>query len=234
MDYFFGSFLAAVRLIFEFDPEVYRIAWTSIRISFSSALLAAFIAVPLGGWVALHDFPGKRFLEAVMNALMALPTVTIGLIFYGLLSRNGPLGEYGLLYSPAAIILGECVLIFPIMVNLSVAAVHSADGRLLSTLKMLGANRIQQLIGVVREMRKAIFSGLIAGFGRAIGEVGVAMMLGGNIQGFTRTMTTAIALETNKGEFEFALALGLLLLLLAFSLSGILQKLKEAPLDGSL
>lgn len=157
---------------------------------------------------------------------MALPTVTIGLVLYGVFSRNGPLGDYGLLYTPSAIIIGEFVLILPIVVNLTISAVLSADQRLLVTIKLLGANRVQQLYLMLREMHRLVIAGVVTGFGRAIGEVGVAMMLGGNIQGFTRTMTTAIALETNKGEFEFALALGLLLLAVAFSINVVLHILK--------
>ena len=129
--------------------------------------------------------------------------------------------------APTAIVLGEFVLILPIIVNLSNSAVLSADPRLLSTLQMLGAKRWQQMVSVLREMRRSVMAGVVTGFGRAIGEVGVAMILGGNIQGFTRTMTTAIALETNKGEFEFALALGLLLLTVAFTVNWALFLLKE-------
>ena len=226
MDYFYSSFVAAFKLIVDLDPAIFEIVWVSVRVSICSALLAAIVGVPLGGIIALYKFPGKAGLELILNSLVALPTVTIGLLFYGLFSRNGPLGEYGLLYTPIAIIIGELVLILPIVVNLTIAAVLSADPRLLSTLKMLGANRFQQLFLVLREMHRSIIAGIVTGFGRAIGEVGVAMMLGGNIQGFTRTMTTAIALETNKGEFEFALALGLLLLAVAFSVNSALHLLK--------
>lgn len=227
MDYFSGSLIGAADLILNLDPEIYSIMWTSVQISMSSALLASCFGIPLGGLIALYRFPGKRSLMLVLNSLMALPTVTIGLIFYGLLSRQGILGELGLLYSKVAIILGECVLILPIIVNLTVTAVQAADSRLIPTLKMLGADRIQLLFLVISELRRAILSGVVTGFGRAIGEVGVAMMLGGNIKGFTRTMTTAIALETNKGEFEFALALGVLLLLIAMIVNGFLQLLKR-------
>ncbi len=227
MDFFYVSFVAALKLIIQFDPDLLLIVWTSIRISISAALLAALVGVPLGAMIAIYRFRGKRILELFLNSLMALPTVTIGLIFYGLLTRNGPLGEYGLLYTPTAIVLGEFVLILPIIVNLSNSAVLSADPRLVSTLQMLGAKRWQQMVSILREMRRSVMAGVVTGFGRAIGEVGVAMILGGNIQGFTRTMTTAIALETNKGEFEFALALGLLLLTVAFTVNWALFLLKE-------
>ena len=228
MDYFYASFVSAFGLILDLDPEVFKVVGISVRISICSALWAATVGVPLGGMIALYNFPGKSGLELFLNSLMALPTVTIGLVFYGLFSRNGPLGNYGLLYTPGAIIIGEFVLILPIVVNLTISAVLSADQRLLLTLKLLGANRLQQLFLMLREMHRSVIAGIVTGFGRAIGEVGVAMMLGGNIQGFTRTMTTAIALETNKGEFEFALALGLLLLAVAFSINAVLHVLKGA------
>lgn len=226
MNYFADSFFAALRLIFLFDPKVYRIVWTSLEISVSATAIAAILAAPLGAWAALSEFAGKRLLKQFLNTLMAMPTVMIGLIFYGLLSRQGPLGELGLLYTPIAVIIGETTLVFPLILNLVMVAVQSADARLISTLQALGASAPQQLRLVLFETRLAIFVAVVTGFGRAIGEVGTAMMLGGNIQGLTRTMTTAIALETNKGEFELGLALGLLLLLIAFSVNLLLQNLQ--------
>jgi len=159
---------------------------------------------------------------------MAMPTVVIGLLLYGLFSRAGPLGEWGLLYTPTAIIIAQAILIFPIMMNLTVTAVNAADPRLIPTLKSLGARPLPMMLQVIRTTRFAILAGVITGFGRAIGEVGAAMMLGGNIEGFTRTMTTAIALETSKGEFELGLALGMVLLLIAFMLNFLLSILNKA------
>lgn len=161
---------------------------------------------------------------------MAIPTVVIGLCLYGLLSRKGLLGEFDMLYSSWAIVLGECLLITPIILNLTIVAVHSTDNRLVSTLVALGANQWQMLKWVFSEARLAVMSAVVTGFGRAIGEVGIAILLGGNIAGVTRTMTTAIALETSKGEFEFALALGILLLGIAFLVNIILHYLhREIP-----
>ncbi len=160
---------------------------------------------------------------------MAMPTVMIGLIFYGLLSRKGPLGEFGLLYTEDAVILGEACLILPIIMNMTLLAVDSADKRFLTTLKILGAKTHQQIGLTLSELRYVISAGIITGFGRAIGEVGVAMMLGGNIQGVTRTMTTAIAMETGKGDFELGLALGILLLLIALTVNLLFHLLKNKP-----
>ncbi|MGR8940089.1 MAG: ABC transporter permease [Gammaproteobacteria bacterium] len=227
MQYFSDALAAAIQLIIQFDPEVYAIVWTSLKISLLAAVIASALGVILGIWVSLIDFAGKRLLQHILNALMAMPTVMIGLIFYGLLSRRGPFGEFGLLYTPAAVILGETCLIFPIIMNMAMVAVQTADPRLLPTLKLLGARTDQQLLPVMRELRYPLLHAVITGFGRAIGEVGAAMMLGGNIMDSTRTITTAIALETSKGEFELGLALGLILLTLAFMLNMLLQALKS-------
>ncbi len=228
LNYFTDSIIGAVGLLFALDPQVYLIMWTSVHISLIAALLASSLGIPLGAVIALGRFPGKSALMLMLGSLMALPTVTIGLFFYGLLSRQGPLGELGLLYSKTAIIIGQTVLILPIIVHMTVSAIQAADSRLLPTLRMLGANRSQMLMLVVSELRMTILSGVIAGFGRAIGEVGVAMMLGGNIKGFTRTMTTAIALETSKGEFDFALALGILLLMIAVAVNAVLRLINRS------
>ena len=229
MDYFSEATGAALALIFGFDREVYVVVWTSLHISFVAVALAALLGVPLGILVVLRDFPGKRLLQQVLNTLMALPTVVVGLLLYGLLTRQGPLGDLGLLYTTTAIIIGEMVLILPIIWNLSIAAATGADPRLLPTSQALGASTLQQGVIYVNEVKFALAAALVAGFGRAIGEVGIAMMLGGNIEGFTRTMTTAIALETSKGEFEFALALGILLLVAAFLVNFIVQWFQAGP-----
>jgi len=223
MHYFSEAIFSALQLIIQFDPEIYHIASTSIKISLYATLIAAVFGILLGIITAITQFPGKHFVQQLLNTLMAMPTVMIGLIFYGLLSRQGPLGDWGLLYTKTAVIIGETCLILPLIMNMTLVAVQSADQRLISTLKMLGAKPYQQIIPILSELRFTILAGVITGFGRAIGEVGAAMMLGGNIQGLTRTMTTAIALETSKGNFEFGLALGLLLLIIAFSINLALQ-----------
>ena len=223
MTYFLQAIQSALQLIIKFDPEIYQIVWTSVKISLCATLFATLFGVLLGILTAITQFPGKRLLQQILNTLMAMPTVMIGLIFYGLLSRQGPLGDLGLLYTETAVILGEACLIFPLIMNMTLVTVQSADPRLLITLKTLGAKTHQQIIPILSELRFAIMAGVITGFGRAIGEVGAAMMLGGNIQGVTRTMTTAIALETSKGDFELGLALGILLLIIAFSINLLLQ-----------
>jgi len=226
MAFFSESFQSAIQLIIQFDRDVYWIVWTSLKISIIASLIAALIAIPTGLFIALNSFPGKKAVKNLLNTLMAMPTVVVGLLFYGLLSRQGLLGSLGLLYTPTAVILGEAFLITPIMTNLVRVAIQTADPRLMQTLQSLGADKFQQRILVLKETRDAVLAAIVAGFGRAIGEVGAAMMLGGNIQGLTRTMTTTIALETSKGEFELALALGILLLLIALVVNFTLQYLQ--------
>lgn len=227
MNYFAESLLAALQLLLNLDADVWQVIITSVMISVIAAILAAVLAVPAGVMMAINSFPGKNSLQHLLNTLMAMPTVVIGLLLYGLLSRMGPLGDWGLLYTPTAIIMAQAILILPIMMNLTITAVKGADPRLLPTLKSLGADRRQQTLQIMRTVRLAIVIAIISGFGRAIGEVGAAMMLGGNIEGYTRTMTTAIALETSKGEFELALALGIVLLLIAFLLNFTLSTLDK-------
>lgn len=223
MDYFFQALASAFGLIFSFDGEIYTVVWTSVYISVIAVVVASIVGVPLGLIVAFQEFPGKKFLIQILNTLMAMPTVVVGLLLYGLFTRQGPLGNWGILYSPVAIIIGQCVLILPVIWNLSIAAANNTDPRLHATCKSLGATGLQQGIIFLSELRFALMAAVVMGFGRAIGEVGVAMMLGGNIAGFTRTMTTAIALETSKGEFEFGIALGIMLLLVAFIANALLQ-----------
>lgn len=223
MDFILQALGAALNLIVGFDGEVYRVVWTSVYISLLATLAASTVSIPLGLLVALRHFPGKAFLQHSLNTLMALPTVVVGLLLYGIFSRRGPVGDWGLLFTPTAMVIGQCLLIIPIIWNLSIAAVNGADPRLALTCKSLGANGWQQALIYLREVRFGLLAAVVMGFGRAIGEVGVAMMLGGNIEGYTRTMTTAIALETSKGEFEFALALGIVLLLVAFAANFMLS-----------
>ncbi len=178
-------------------------------------VLAALLGIPIGLWLGIGRFRGQRILITLLNTLMALPTVVVGLLLFGLLSRQGPLGSWGLLFTPLAMIMGQMVLATPIVANYVHAAVVGADRRILPTLRSLGASPWQAAVQLLREVRFGIMAAVIAGFGRVIAEVGVAMMLGGNIRGTTRTMTTTIALETSKGEFAFGLSLGLILLTVA-------------------
>ncbi len=227
MGYLLDSLLKALELIGSFDPEVRMAVWTSLYTSGCATLLSGLLGIPLGLWLGVSRFRGRRLAITLLNTLMALPTVVIGLVLFGLFSRQGPLGPLGLLFTPLAMIAGQTVLALPIIANLVLTAVTGADERIMNTALTLGASRRQAARQLLREIRFGVMAAVIAGFGRVIAEVGVAMMLGGNIRNSTRTMTTAIALETSKGEFAFGLALGLVLLTVALLVNMGLNLLQQ-------
>ena len=219
MDFLWQALEASVRLILTMDTEIYGILLRSLRFSLSATALAVVVGVPCGFLVGSRRFRGRSFLITLLNTAMALPTVVVGLIGYSFMSRSAPLGFLELMFSPKAVILGEFFLSLPIITNLTVAAVEALDPRALLTARTLGARRFRSAWTILMEVRFGLFAAIIVGYGRAVSEVGSAMMLGGNIRFYTRTMTTAIALETSKGEFGFGLALGFFLLLVVFSMN---------------
>jgi tungstate transport system permease protein len=226
MEYILEAVSGALVLIFSFDPEIYTIVWLSLRVALSATLVAAMLGIPLAYYVATREFRGKTALITIFNTLMALPTVVVGLFTYSFLSRKGPLGFLDLLFTPSGIILGDIILAFPLIVGLTIAAVHSVDPRAKVTAMSLGASPRHISLTVLMEARFGLMAALFNGFGRVVAEVGSAMMLGGNIRGYTRTITTAIALETSKGEFAFGMALGIILLFLALIVNFTFRKLQ--------
>ncbi|MBU4602463.1 ABC transporter permease, partial [bacterium] len=206
MDFIVEGIQKAFQLIFTLDSEIFSIVLLSLRVSLTAVILASLLGVYLGFLMAVKDYWGKRFSVSLVNTLLALPTVVIGLIVYSLISRRGPLGIFGLLYTPLAMIIGQFILAVPIIIALTHSAVQGIDKRVRNTALTLGATEAQSAWTVIKEARYAVLAAVITGFGRVIAEVGAAMMLGGNIKGSTRVMTTAIALETAKGEFGFAIA----------------------------
>ena len=214
-DLIISGFFQAVNLIVTLNPDVMQIAVLSLYVSFTATVIATLISVPLGGFIHFHDFRGKRVLIVLIQTLYSVPTVVVGLLIYLLISRSGPLGYFGLLWTPEGMILGQVVLIIPITTGLVVSALGSIDRNISDTLISLGATGFQMIIQVIKEARYAILSAVILAFGRAISEVGVAMMIGGNILGQTRVLTTAIALQTGLGDFGFSIALGIILLTIA-------------------
>ncbi len=230
MDFILKGFADAARLIISFDPSVQFIVWTSLKVSLIATAFASLIGIPLGVLIALKRFRGKSALQVALNTMMAFPTVVIGLLFYALLSRRGPLGTLDLLFTPTGISIGLFVLALPTVVNLTLAAILGLDSRLIVTCRVLGATTVQQTLKIVKEARFAITSAIVVAFGRVISEVGIAMMLGGNISGLTRTMTTAIALETSKGEFELGMALGIILLAVALVINAMLFLLQRGKI----
>ncbi len=190
-----------------------------MRVSLAATGLATVVSVPLGFLLSVSEFRGKRTVVGVINTLMALPTVVVGLLVYILLSRSGAFGFLGILYTPTAIVVGQFILALPIITALTYAAASSVDARVRKTAESLGAGPSQAAWMVLKEARLGIVAAVIAGFGRVIAEVGSAVMVGGNIRGYTRTMTTTIALETSKGNFVLGITLGLILLVVALSIN---------------
>jgi tungstate transport system permease protein len=219
MEYIIEGLAKALELIFSLDREIYAIVGRSVRFALTATLLAAVAGVPLGFVIGSKSFKGKPAVITLLNTLMALPTVVVGLLGYAFLSRKAPLGFLDMIFSPHAVILGEFFLSLPVITNLTVSAVQAVDRRAYLTAQTLGASRWRVAWTVLMEARFALLAAIIAGFGRAVSEVGSAMMLGGNIRYYTRSMTTAIALEVSKGEFGFGLALGFFLLAVAFSIN---------------
>ncbi len=202
----------AINLIVTLNPDVLQIAALSVYVSLTATILAACISIPLGGFIHFNDFTGKKVVIILIETLYSVPTVVVGLLLYLVLSRSGPLGYFGFLWTPEGMILGQAVLIVPITTGLVISALGGVDRSISDTLTSLGATGFQKVTEILREARFAILSAVILAFGRAISEVGVAMMIGGNIRDQTRVLTTAIALQTGLGDFGFSIALGIILL----------------------
>jgi tungstate transport system permease protein len=214
-----AAFVEAIRMIVSADLDVTSALSASLRFSFSSTLLASSIGLPAGVALAHSRVRFRHILEGVLNTLLALPTVIVGLFVYTLICSQGPLGRFRLLFSPAAIILGQTVLIIPTVAALACGAIAMVNPVVRETALTLGAGRARAALTVASEAQAALLVACITAFGRVIGEVGISLLLGGNILGYTRTITTAIALQTSKGEFALGLALGMVLLCVAFAVN---------------
>jgi tungstate transport system permease protein len=209
------GFLKAFSLILTLDRELVGIIMLSLQVSGTAILIASLIGIPAGTTAALMRFPGRGFVITLSNTFMGLPPVVVGLFVYLILSRSGPLGPMGLLYTPSAMIIAQIILALPIVTSLCHSAIVNVDPIVGQAAATLGATPFQKALTIVREARHGIFSGIIAGLGRVMAEVGAILIVGGNIAGYTRVMTTTIALETDKGNFELALALGIILLIIS-------------------
>ena len=217
----------AIELIISLDPEVMEIAGRSLGISVTSTILASLIALPLGSLIHFHHFPGRRILINLIQTLFSIPTVAIGLFVFVLFSRAGPLGGLNLLFTPMVMVLGQMILITPILLGLAISALSGVDRAILDTARSLGAGSLQTAVMVLREARFAVIAAVIMGFGRAISEVGIALMVGGNIRGFTRVITTAISLETSRGDIELSIALGIILIFIALVINIALNRIQQ-------
>ncbi|MBM7557674.1 ABC transporter permease [Halanaerobacter jeridensis] len=227
MDYILEGLSAALRLLFNLNPEIREIALLSIMVSTSSTLIASLLGIPLGFVVAHYDFQGKGIIITILNTLLSLPTVVVGLLVFSFISNQGPLGNLELLYTPLGIIMGQTILALPIVVTLSLNVIKESEDKIIDTALSLGASKKQAMILLFKEVRFGILGAVITAYGRVIGEVGLSMMVGGNIRRVTRTLTTAIAMETSKGEFGFGLALGIILMTIALAINLVLHYFQE-------
>lgn len=216
----------AASMVWRLDRELFAIVWLSVKVSGIAVLIAAAFALPFGGWLALARFRGRDAVVALLNGMMGLPPVVVGLLVYLLLSRAGPLGALGILFTPSAMMLAQAVLIFPIIAALTRQVIEDAWTEYREQLTSLNVTRMQAIRALLWDMRFTLLTAVLAGFGRAAAEVGAVMIVGGNIDGLTRVMTTAIALETSKGDLPLALALGLILIVLVVAVNGAAQRVK--------
>ena len=223
MDSITEGFKRAFLLIFNLDAELISIIFLSLRVSGTALLIVSIIGLPMSALISLKKFPAKELFISIMNTLMGLPPVVVGLFVYIMLSRSGPIGFMGLLYTPSAMIIAQTILAFPIAVSLCHSAIISVNPIIKQASMTLGATPLQTSVTIIKEARYGIMSGMIAAFGRVMAEVGAILIVGGNIAGYTRVMTTTIALETDKGNFELAIALGIILLTISLAINSVLH-----------
>ncbi|MDD5234417.1 MAG: ABC transporter permease [Syntrophales bacterium] len=227
MDLIFEGVVKAFELLFGLDPEVMGITALSLRISGTATLISLVIGISTGTAVALAEFPGRKIVISLINTGMALPPVVVGLIVSILLWRSGPLGFLDILYTPTAIIAAQFIIATPIVTGISLAAVQQLPKKLRLQVLALGATRLQMVWILLREARLPLLAAVMAGFGGVISEVGASIMVGGNIKGYSRVLTTATVMETGKGNFEIAIALGVILLILAYLINLVLTRIQQ-------
>ena len=211
--------LEAIRLIFSLDSELFAIVILSLRVTLTAVVIASLIGFPLGAWLAVNRFRYRRMVIALLNAMMGLPPVVVGLVVYILLSRSGPLGVFGLLYTPTAMIIAQVLIITPLIASITHQAIRDLWAEYHDLLISLNTSKRQRMVTLIWDSRRSLLTANLAGFGRAIGEVGAVMIVGGNIDNLTRVLTTAITLETGKGDFALALGLGFILIGLAIAVN---------------
>jgi tungstate transport system permease protein len=227
MDLILEGLVKAFQLIIALDPEVLGITWLSLKVSGLATFISVLIGISTGMIVALTRFPGKKFVVSVVNTGMGLPPVVVGLFVTVFLWRNGPLGFLGILYTPTAMILAQAVIATPIVMGISIAALQNLPAKMRLQILSLGATRLQMVWILIREARLPLMAAVMAGFGGVISEVGASIMVGGNIQGYSRVLTTATVMETGKGEFSVAFALSIILLLLVFIVNYIFTIIQQ-------
>ena len=222
-----ASFALAARLLFGGDPELWRIVSLSLEVSLAACLLGCALGLPLGAWVAVHRFPGRRAIIVAMNALLGLPSVMVGLVVYLLLSRAGPLGSLGLLFTPRAIVIAQTLLVLPVVAAMARQFIEDAWSDYREQLTSLGVTPARAVPTLLVDLRYSLLTVVLLGLGRAVSEVGAVMVVGGNVDGVTRVMTTAIALETSKGDLPLALGLGIVLLAVVLAINAAAYAMRE-------
>jgi len=227
LDVIVDALAQAIGLITRLDPTLLEIVWLSLKVSLSAVAIATALALPIGAAIAVSRFPGRRAVIVLLNAFMGLPPVVVGLLVYLLLSRAGPLGHFGILFTPTAMVIAQTILILPIIAALARQAVEDAWNEYREQLQSLGAYGWTAALTLVWDIRFSLVTAVLAGLGRAAAEVGAVMIVGGNIEGVTRVMTTTIALETSKGDLPLALGLGIVLVTLVLLLNGAAQSLRD-------
>ncbi len=227
MDVILEGIVKAAQLLASLDSEVLGIAWLSLKVSGLATLFSLVIGISVGTLVALTSFPGKKILVSVVNTGMGLPPVVVGLFVSIMLWRNGPLGYLELLYTPTAIVIAQTVIATPIVMGITIGAMQNLPGNLRLQILALGATRIQMVMMLIREARLPLMAGVMAGFGGVISEVGASIMVGGNVRGYTRVLTTATVMETGRGNFDIAIALSVILLLFCFAVNYILTYIQQ-------
>lgn len=221
------GFFKALELIVKLDPQVVDITRRTLVISLAATIISTIICLPLGCLIHFNRFPGKRILINLIQTFYGIPTVVVGLVIFLYFSRIGPLGVFQLMFTPQIMVIGQIILISPIVLGLSIAALSGVDKRVSETAYSLGASWYQAMFLLIREARYAILSAIIMGFGRAISEVGLAIMVGGNIAGYTRVLTTAISMEYSKGDIQLSIALGIILIVIALLVNIALNRLQQ-------
>ena len=217
----------AINLLLSFDKEIYSVVGLSLYVSLTSTLISSFLAIPIGVLLGIKSFRGKKIVVRFIYTMMSLPPVIVGLVVFLLISRNGPLGHLGIVFTPTAMIVAQICLVTPIIIGIVYNGAKEKGEEIQNLAYTLGANKIQTLILLIRELRVHLFSAIVTGYGRAISEVGAVMIVGGNIKGHTRVMTTTIAMLKSMGDYETAIAIGIVLLLISFIINSILYRLQQ-------
>ncbi|MEP2943506.1 MAG: ABC transporter permease [Hyphomicrobiales bacterium] len=220
-------------LLITLDADLMEIVLRSLKVTITAVVIASLIGLPVGAWLAIRRFRYRRYVIAFINALMGLPPVVVGLIVYILLSRAGPFGVLDLLFTPTAMVIAQIIIILPILISITHQSIRDLWSIYHDLLISIGASRWQRMMTLLWDARRALLTAVLAGFGRAIGEVGAIMIVGGNIDHVTRVLTTAIALETGKGDFALALALGLVLILIAILLNLLIHSISRTEREGT-